>query len=207
MIEILLAALALGLSAGLSPGPLMALVISQSLQHGTREGCKVAIAPLISDAPIIVLATLLASRLPGFNVLLGILSLSGGAFVFYLAAGSFRSSKISDQPGQDSPKSWRKGVLTNYLSPSPWLFWFTVGTTTMAKALTVGWLAVAAFLAIFYILLCGSKVAMAMAAGKSGKFFSGKTYRIVQGVLGIALCLFAILLVRDGLVYLGVLAR
>ena len=50
------AGLVYGLSAGFSPGPLMALVISQTLKHGIREGAKVAVAPLITDLPIILLA-------------------------------------------------------------------------------------------------------------------------------------------------------
>lgn len=36
----LLSALLLGLYAGLSPGPLMALLLAQTLRHGPREGFK-----------------------------------------------------------------------------------------------------------------------------------------------------------------------
>ena len=38
MLSALAAGFLLGLTAGLAPGPLMALVITQSLRHGTREG-------------------------------------------------------------------------------------------------------------------------------------------------------------------------
>ncbi|MEI6633029.1 MAG: hypothetical protein WCP22_04325 [Chlamydiota bacterium] len=46
----------LGLSAGLSPGPLLALVVSQTLAHGVREGVKVAFVPLVTDLPVILIA-------------------------------------------------------------------------------------------------------------------------------------------------------
>ena len=58
MIGLISAGLVYGLSAGFSPGPLMALVISQTLKHGIREGAKVAMAPLITDLPIILVSLL-----------------------------------------------------------------------------------------------------------------------------------------------------
>jgi threonine/homoserine/homoserine lactone efflux protein len=52
MIAAVATGLVLGLSCGLAPGPLMALVLAQSLRHGAREGCKIALAPLLTDMPI-----------------------------------------------------------------------------------------------------------------------------------------------------------
>ncbi|NCD26558.1 MAG: hypothetical protein EOL86_13335, partial [Deltaproteobacteria bacterium] len=56
--------LVLGLSAGLSPGPLLTLMLSETLRHGVRAGLLVAVAPLISDLPIIILVTGLYWLLP-----------------------------------------------------------------------------------------------------------------------------------------------
>lgn len=60
----------LGPSAGLAPGPLKTLVPTQSLKHGSREDCKIAIARFIADAPIILLALAMAS--PGSQVRPGV---------------------------------------------------------------------------------------------------------------------------------------
>ena len=60
----------LGLSCGLAPGPLLALLLAQTLRHGPGEGCKVALAPLFTDAPIIVATLVLAVLLVLFAVLL-----------------------------------------------------------------------------------------------------------------------------------------
>jgi len=38
------------------PRPLLALVLAQTLRHGAREGCKIALTPLVTDAPIIIVA-------------------------------------------------------------------------------------------------------------------------------------------------------
>ena len=46
------AALIMGLGEGIKPGPLNTLVITETLQHDWRAGTKVAISPLITDAPV-----------------------------------------------------------------------------------------------------------------------------------------------------------
>ena len=50
--------LTFGLAGGLSPGPLTALVVGQTVRFGLREGCTVALAPVITDGPLILLAAL-----------------------------------------------------------------------------------------------------------------------------------------------------
>ena len=94
MISPITAGITFGLSAGLTPGPLLTFVITQTLRHGPREGIKVAAVPLITDLPIIALCLLVLSRVAGLDPLLGTLSLAGGLFVFYLAWDSFRTTPL-----------------------------------------------------------------------------------------------------------------
>lgn len=42
-----------GFIAGISPGPLLTLVITETITHNKSEGIKIAIAPLITDLPIL----------------------------------------------------------------------------------------------------------------------------------------------------------
>ncbi|MCD6225405.1 MAG: hypothetical protein J7K32_07820 [Deltaproteobacteria bacterium] len=53
MLTFLTAGTILGLSAGLIPGPLLTLVISETLRHNIKAGIKIAVAPLLTDLPII----------------------------------------------------------------------------------------------------------------------------------------------------------
>src|SRR5512137_2169296 len=158
MLTALLSGIVLGLSAGLAPGPMLALVLAQTLRHGSREGCKIALTPLVTDAPIILVTLLLASKLAERRPLLGIVSIAGAVFVLYLAWESFRPVRQeADAPAQ-RPRSWFKGIVTNLLNPHPWLFWLTVGAAILAKTIAQGWLVALAFLFGFYLLLVGSKV-------------------------------------------------
>ena len=82
----LLQGLGLGLTAAAQPGPFQAYIISESLSRGWRRALPAALAPLLSDGPIILIAILLLTRLPaGWE---RILNLLGGLFVLYLAWGA-----------------------------------------------------------------------------------------------------------------------
>ena len=116
----------LGLSAGFAPGPLLTLVVSQTLRHNTREGIRVALAPLITDLPIILASCLFLSRLARFSPVLGWISCIGGIYVLYLAYGNLGAAAVQIEITRVEPGSLRKGALVNLLNPHPYLFWITV---------------------------------------------------------------------------------
>ena len=205
MITALASGVLLGLSAGLSPGPMLALVLAQTLRHGSREGCKIALTPLVTDPPIILVTLTLASKLAELRQLLGIVSIAGGAFVLYLAWESFRPARQEAEAPAEQPRSWVKGIVTNLLNPHPWIFWLTVGAAILAKAIAQGWPIAAAFLFGFYLLLVGSKVMVALLAERSRNLLAGRPYRVVMRVLAVLLALFALLLFREGLKHLAVI--
>ena len=195
----------LGLSAGFAPGPLLALVLTQTLQHDIREGVKVAMAPLITDLPIILTALFVLSRLGDFHRLLGAISLMGGGYVLYLAWESIRTGPITFEAAADQPRSIRKGATINALNPHPYLFWATVGAPFLLRTGRNGVLAPLLFLVDFYLFLVGSKVLLAILAGKSRTFLSNKGYIWTMRVLGCLLCAFALFLLKDALFFLGIL--
>ncbi len=199
MITALASGAFLGLSCGLAPGPLLALLLAQTLRHGPREGCKVALTPLVTDAPIILVALMLAAKLEELRPLLGIVSLAGEAFILYLAWDSSRPARLGAEAPPEPPRSWAKGIFTNLLSPHPWLFWLTVGSAILAEAIAQSWLAAVAFLFGFYLLLVGSKLGVALMAGQSRDLLAGRPYRVLMRVLAGLLGCFALLLLWDGL--------
>lgn len=204
-LSVLLAGVLLGLSGGLSPGPLLMLVISETLRHGTGSGIKVAFAPLITDAPILLLAVTAVSQLTDIHIVVGLISLCGAAYLAYLGYESlvFKGAElvVDDNP----PKSFRKGVMANFLNPSPYLFWFSVGAPIVIKAAGGGWLGPVLFVFGMYVLLVGSKVVIAVLTGQSRRFLKSSGYVYTIRILGIVLLLFAAVFARDGLRFLGFL--
>lgn len=195
----------LGLSAGIAPGPLLMLVISETLRHGTRAGITVALAPIITDLPIIAASLLVLTNLAGYSPVLGVVSLFGSLFLCYTGYQTLRVPPVDLTLPTGDAWSLGKGVVTNLLSPHPYLFWITVGTPLVYRTLEQGPASLAAFLGGFYLCLVGSKVMLAVGVGRSRMLLRGRPYLFTMRLLGLLLLLFALLLLNDGLQLLGAL--
>lgn len=198
----ILMGMVLGLSAGLSPGPLLALLLAETLRHGSRAGIKVALAPLITDLPIILVALVVLARIRTADPVMAVISVGGGLFLFFLAGDTIRARPVEVAPDKKTPqRSLSKGILANLLNPHPYLFWLTVGVPAMHKAQVAHPAAPALFLASFYLCLVGSKALLAIGLGRSRSVFAGGVYRLSMLVLGLLLGLLALVFLVDGLGY------
>jgi threonine/homoserine/homoserine lactone efflux protein len=179
--------LALGLGAGLAPGPMLALVLSATLQGGFLAGARVACAPLLSDAPVVILSVLVLQGLP--DGVLAALSLAGAGVLLWLAADALRAAPVEAGSGSDLGRA----VLVNVLNPHPWIFWITVGGPLLVEATTPE---ATGFLVAFYALLIGTKVALAgvVAAGRRSALT-----RHVRPISAVLLAAAAVALLADGL--------
>jgi len=203
MIDTWFLGLVLGLSAGLAPGPLFAFVISQTLKYNVKEGLKVALAPLITDVPIILVTLFLLTKLSNFEMALGIISFLGGAFILYLSYETIQTKPLEASFQDSKAQSLKKGAMVNALNPHPYLFWFSVGSPTMLKAQAESSLGAVAFVTSFYLCLIGSKICLALVVGKSRAFLERRIYVYTMRVLGALLFLSSLLLFRDGLRLVG----
>ncbi len=199
MIELFIAGIILGLYAGFSPGPLLVLVISQTLKHDYREGVKVAFAPIITDIPIVLVTILFLSLISAYTSILGIISIAGGCYLGYMAYESFKTRGLTENVEVEEPKSFRKGATVNFLNPSPYLFWITIGGPIIINAYTESILSPILFLIGFYALLVGSKIAISYATSKSRDFITGKTYIYIMRILGVVLVIFALYFFNQGI--------
>jgi threonine/homoserine/homoserine lactone efflux protein len=190
--------LLLGVSAGLSPGPLLALVLSQTLRHGLGQGIRVALAPLLTDLPIVAGSVLLVGAAPSGGPLPGLIALAGAGFVAYLAVDTWRTEPAGEGLVAAAPRSWTRGVTVNLLSPHPYLFWLAVGAPTLlGAAASDGVGGGAGFLLGFYGGLVGSKVAVAVGVARARGVVTGRGYRLVMRGLAVLLALFALGLLRE----------
>ena len=205
MINILTVGTILGLSAGFSPGPLLTLVISETLQHDIKSGVKVAVAPIITDIPIVILTLFILAKLSNFHNILGIISLIGGFVVLFMGYESIRTKGVQLNFQEKNPKSLTKGILVNILNPHPYLFWLRDGAPIMTKAMNQSVFLALAFFCNFMALLVGSKILLAILVGKSKSFLVGNVYIYTMRFLGVVLCVFAFVLFRDGLKLLEII--
>lgn len=205
MFESTLAGAAFGLSGGLSPGPLLALVVAETLARGRRAGLAVAAAPLLTDAPIIAAAILLLGRIGNSEPALGIINLAGGALLASYGIAGLRGGDGNIEESTTAKRvlgSLGKGIAVNLLNPSPYLFWLTVGAPMLLRAHEVGWSVAALFLATFYIGLVGSKAVLAILVARSRDVLRGNAYLWANRVLAVVLLIYAAIFVRDGVLRL-----
>ena len=194
---------ALGLTAAATPGSLQTLLISETLLGGIQRGARVTLAPLITDAPIIVAVLFVLQRVP--PIVVQILSLAGGVFVLYLAWGLWKQWRQGQQVTVAvegaQPIGWNglwRASIVNWLNPNPYLFWTLVGGPTLIAALDQSvWYGVA-FLVGMYSVFIGGMLLIAVVFHQARRLGP----RMVRGLLLISigiLVVFGVLLIQRGL--------
>jgi threonine/homoserine/homoserine lactone efflux protein len=202
-VQYLFSGILFGFVAGFSPGPLLALVITETLTHSKKEGILISIAPVVTDIPIIAATVLILSRCSSSDFVLGIISLAGAVFIGYLAYDSIMIKGVDLNIQKVKPQSLRKGVITNFLSPHPYLFWMTIGAPIVLRAFQVNIASAVSFIAGFYVFLVGSKVLIVLLVDRSKNFLKSRTYIYIMRTTGLILLCFAVLFLKDGLRMLG----
>jgi threonine/homoserine/homoserine lactone efflux protein len=205
MIEYIGKGTLLGLAAGFAPGPLLVLVISETLRHSIKDGIKVSAAPLLTDVPILLISLFILAKLSAMNVLLGVISICGGLFILYLGYEGLRLKGVHVEVTEPGSNSLRKGILTNALNPHPYVFYMTVGGPIFLRALDQGMVSAASFFCSFLLFLVGSKVGLALLTERSRSFLRGPVYLWIMRGLGLCLILFSLTLLREGLKLLGMI--
>ena len=172
--DFFLLGLGLGLAGGIAPGPLHLLVLTTSMQRGLAAGARVAIAPLLSDLPIVTAGVLAAGTLP-YGVVRA-MAFGGGLFIVYLGIDALRW-RSEEEAEVAAVVDLRRGFLTNLLNPHPWLFWLGVGGPLLRSAWEDSVASAVWFLLAFYLLLVGTKVLLAVAASRGSRFVDSAWYR------------------------------
>jgi threonine/homoserine/homoserine lactone efflux protein len=185
--------LSLGLGAGISPGPLLALVISTSLSRGFRAGARVAFTPLITDTITISASLLVVHAIP--TRIAALLGMVGGVYVIWLGVDALRTRIEQDTSLAERSDPLARGVLVNLLSPHPWLFWIVVGSPILLAAWSDSALYCAAFLVSFFLMLIGTKVVIAAVVAQGREHLSARNLLTAQRLSGALLIVAGVLLV------------
>ncbi|MGI6458425.1 MAG: LysE family translocator [bacterium] len=189
--DIIISAVFLGVTSAVSPGPLLMLIIAETMKYGIRAGIKVCFAPLITDGPVILISFLIFSRLTQLNLLLGIISILGALYLVYIGYESVSFQGAEVQIPETASRSLRKGIFTNILSPSPYMFWLSIGTPIILGAWQRDALLALLFVIIFFALLVGIKIILTVLIGKGRNFLNTRAYIHTNRFLGILLWFYA----------------
>lgn len=182
-----------GLAAASQPGPFQTYIISQTLTRGWRRTLPAALAPLVSDGPIILLCVLVLSQVPKW--MQRGLYIAGGLFILYLAYGTYKTWKNFNRSllviESETQQSVLKAAVMNALSPNPYIFW----TLVTGPILLRGWRETPVhgigFLAGFYITMIGSLAAIILVFGTAARM-GPKINRVLLGISAVALFCFGL---------------
>jgi len=185
--ELIIAALTFGITAGLKPGPLGIYVIHQTLLHGARSGLLASFAPFVSDGPIILGSFLLINSFRHFNLFIMIITVLGSLYIAWIAVKLIIATPSTQQP-VSAPSSFLTAVKINLLNPAPYIFWSTVGGTYLLQNNLAD---AALFAFLFLATLSITKFIMAMSIKTLGNRFSDKLVGHILRLLAIMLMVFA----------------
>jgi len=200
MTVLLLPGLTLGLSAAVSPGPFQAYLLAQAMQNGWRRTLPAALAPLLSDGPIIFLVLFLLTQLPaGF---LKLVQIAGGFFLIYLAWGAWstfrRETAVTPAIASAQTQSILKAALVNTLSPGPYIFWGVLAGPIFLQ----GWRSAPAiglsFMLGFYAALIGGFAGLILLFA-TARQLGPRVTRGLNGFAAVALFLFGLYQLGQGL--------
>lgn len=195
----LIQGLGFGLAAASQPGPLQTYLISQALTRGWKKSLVNALAPLISDAPIILLCVLILNQVPDwFQTFLYI---AGGLFILYLAYSTYKTWKNFDE-NQAQPESkidgLPKAVMMNFLSPGPYIFWSLVTGPILVKGWRETPIHGISLLLGFYISFISSLMLIIFIFGAAAKV-GPKVNKAMLGISTLALFLFGLYQLWQGI--------
>ncbi|HIF02745.1 MAG TPA: LysE family translocator, partial [Nitrospinaceae bacterium] len=114
--------LLLGAPCGIAPGPMLILIISETLRHGIRAGAKVACTPLLTDVPLVLTSGFIFTQILNMNILLGVISLFGSVFLLYLGTKNIRTANADITNFTPRPLLLKELLIANLVNPNPYLF-------------------------------------------------------------------------------------
>ena len=109
----------LGVVEGVKPGPLLTMVIRETLSAGLRAGVRTAAAPIFTDGPLVIVSLLAAGWISTQPTILIAISILGAGYLLKMGLECFTiEPPPSDLAGIDVSDSFKRGILTNLLNPT-----------------------------------------------------------------------------------------
>ena len=132
-----LAGLGVGVALASAPGPVQAVLLTESVRGGITRGLRALVGAGLTFGLLLCCEALGLSVVAPRGTALAALQVIGGGFLLWLSADGFRSSREPGRGGAagrfDLPPFVR-GVLAVLLNPGAWLFLAAVASPLFASA-------------------------------------------------------------------------
>jgi threonine/homoserine/homoserine lactone efflux protein len=200
LLTYLVQGITLGFSAVAFPGPLQAFLLNQTLANGWRKTLPAALAPLISDGPIILVMVFVLSQTPAW--FLQLIQILGGIFLLYLAYGAWKGYRgfTPDGPQRKAGEKLNmlKAALINASGPGPYIFWSLIAGPIFLKGLQENLVFGISFLIGFYLVLLSGFAGFIILFATAKRLGSKITHALL-GLSAFALLAFGLFQIIDGL--------
>ena len=183
----------LGLVEGIKPGPLLTMVIRETLSGGLRAGLWTAAAPIFTDGPLVIFSLFAAAWIATNPSALLVITLAGAIFLAQMGYECFGLEPPNmDEDAPPPTGSFLRGIITNLLNPNVYVFWFLIGGPLMASAADEEILAPIAYAITFLVTIMLTKAAIAYAIHRASGNISAIVYRRLLAICGLVMIGFSL---------------
>ena len=183
----------LGIVEGIKPGPLLTMVIRETLSGGIRAGLWTAAAPIFTDGPLVIISLFAAAWIATNPSALLVITLAGAIFLAQMGYECFGLEPPNmDEDAPPPTGSFLRGVITNLLNPNVYVFWFLIGGPLMASAADEEILAPIAYAITFLVTIMLTKAAIAYAIHRASGNISAIVYRRLLAICGLVMIGFSL---------------
>ena len=187
------AGLTLGIVEGVKPGPLLTMVIRETLSGGLRAGIWTATVPIFTDGPLVIFSLFAAAWIATNPSALLVITLAGAIYLAQMGYECFGLEPPNmDEDAPPPTGSFVRGIITNLLNPNVYVFWILIGGPLMASAADEEILAPIAYAISFLVTIILTKVVIAYAIHRASGSISTTVYRRLLAICGLVMIGFSL---------------
>jgi threonine/homoserine/homoserine lactone efflux protein len=205
----LLGALGLGLALASAPGPVQAVLLSESVRGGIAPGLRAMAGASATFGTLLVSLALGLSVAAPSGTVLRVLQVAGGALLLWFAVDGFRSARDADRrmleeasaaPRRRLPPAAR-GALAIVLNPPAWIFLGAVAAPLLASVGELGGTSAAILAAVALLVGAAAGDAVVVLLGGLGLRRAGpRTGRWVRLALATLLAGFGVAVIASAFI-------
>jgi threonine/homoserine/homoserine lactone efflux protein len=131
----LVAGILIGLSLAVPPGPINAIIATESVKRSYFDGIKVGLGAMTADATYLVITLVGVTVLFKGDTVKMIVSLVGGLILAYMAIMILKDFKkpLKENGKKDLKNHYLTGLTIGLMNPAQILWWLTAGAALIAN--------------------------------------------------------------------------